>query len=111
MLITVLKSKIAYATVTDKNLFYVGSITIDEAILEQANLIENEQVHVVNLNNGQRLITYAIKGERGSNVIALNGAAARCAELGDVLYILSYAQIDPAKEQLAPVIIDLKHDI
>ena len=108
MLITVLKSKIAYATVTDKKLFYAGSIAIDEAIMEQVGLYENEKVQVVNLNNGERLETYVIKGERGSNIIALNGAAARKAEIDDQLFILSYAQIDPKNESLEPTLIDLR---
>ena len=109
MLITLLKSKVAYATVSSKNLFYVGSITIDQDIMDKANLLENEQVHVVNLNNGERLITYTIPGERGSGVIALNGAAARKAEVGDELFIISYIQIDPSREQWQPIIVDLKH--
>lgn len=111
MQITVLKSKIAYATLTHKNLFYVGSITIDEAIMEQANLIENERVQVVNCNNGERLETYVIKGKRNSGIFALNGAAARKAEIGDNLFIISYANIDPKTEKLEPIVIDLIHDI
>lgn len=109
MLITVLKSKIAYATLSSKNLFYVGSITIDEDIMEKANLRENEQVHVVNLNNGERLETYVIPGKRGSNIFALNGPAARKGEAGDQLFIISYAQIDPKSETLQPIVVDLKH--
>ena len=109
MLITVLKSKIAYATLTHKQLFYVGSITIDEDIIKKANLRENEKVQVVNLNNGERLETYVIKGLAGSNTFALNGPAARKAEIGDEIFILSYAQID-ANETLEPVVIDLKHN-
>ena len=109
MLITVLKSKIAYATITHKQLFYVGSITIDEDIMKKANLRENEKVQVVNLNNGERLETYVIKGLAGSKTFALNGPAARKAEIGDEIFILSYAQID-ANETLEPVVIDLKHD-
>lgn len=110
MQITVLKSKIAYATVTQKELFYVGSITIDEDIIKQANLRENEKVQVVNLNNGERLETYVIKGEAGSKVFSLNGAAARKAEVGDKLFIISYAIIDE-KETLTPVIVDLEHTL
>ena len=109
MFIQVLKSKISYATVSDKSLFYVGSITIDEAIMEKANLRENEKVHVVNLNNGERLETYVIRGKRYSNIIALNGPAARKAEVGDELFILSYATIDPQQETLIPLLVDLKH--
>lgn len=108
MLITVLKSKIAYATITQKELFYVGSITIDEEIMIKANLRENEKVQVVNLNNGERLETYVIKGKAGSRIFSLNGAAARKAEVGDKVFIISYAQID-FNEQLDPVIIDLEH--
>ena len=106
MLITVMKSKIAYATLTGKDLFYVGSITIDEDIMRQANLRENEKVQVVNLNNGERLETYVIKGAGGSKVFSLNGAAARRAEIGDQLFIISYAQIEPS-EHLEPIVIDL----
>lgn len=108
MLITVLKSKIAYATITETNLYYVGSITIDSDIMEKANIVENELVQVVNLNNGERLETYVIKGEAGSNVFALNGAAARKAEVGDEVFIISYAQVDPKVETLEPVLLDLK---
>ncbi len=109
MLITVMKSKIAYATITQKDLFYVGSITIDEAIMQRANLRENEKVQIVNLNNGERLETYVIKGKAGSGVFGLNGPAARKAEIGDPIFIIAYAQID-AKEHLEPVLVDLKHD-
>ncbi len=110
MLITVLKSKIAYATVTQKDLFYVGSISIDEEVMQQANLIENEQVQVVNLNNGERLETYVIKAKAGSKVFGLNGPAARKAEVGDRIFILSYAQIS-AGESINPVIIDMEHPL
>lgn len=109
MLITVLKSKIAYGTITGKNLFYVGSITIDEEIMQRANIRENEKVQVVNLNNGERLETYTIKGTAGSKIFSLNGAAARKAEIGDKIFIISYAMID-ASEQLKPIVIDLEHD-
>ncbi len=108
MLITTLKSKISYATVTQKELFYVGSITIDEQWMTAANIRENEKVQIVNLNNGERLETYVIKGEPGSKIIALNGAAARKAEHGDQLFIISYAQIDPEKEALEPIVIDCR---
>ena len=93
MLITVLKSKIAYAKVTQKELFYQGSITIDEAIMEQANICEHEKVQVVNLNNGERLETYVIKGKRDSKIFALNGPAARKAEIGDQIFIISYERV------------------
>src|SRR5580698_7539812 len=103
MLITVLKSKIAYGTITNKDLFYVGSITIDEDVMKQANIRENEKVQVVNLNNGERLETYAIKGKAGSRVFSLNGAAARKAEIGDKVFIITYAQIN-AEQHLQPII-------
>lgn len=109
MFIHVLKSKIAYAKLSHKDLFYVGSITIDEDIMEMANLIENEKVHVVNLNNGERLETYVIKGRRGSKIFALNGPAARKGEVGDEVFIISYAQIDPRNERLEPMVVDLKN--
>ncbi len=108
MLITVLKSKIAYATITNKELFYVGSITIDEEIMKRANIRENEKVQVVNLNNGERLETYAIKGKAGSKIFSLNGAAARKAEIGDKIFIICYATIDESNT-LEPIVIDLEH--
>lgn len=108
MIITVLKSKISYATVTHKDLYYVGSITIDEDIMDEANLRENEQVHIVNLNNGERLETYVIKGKRGSKVFGLNGPAARKAEIGDKIFIIAYCQID-ASEHLQPILVDLEN--
>lgn len=94
MNIEVVKSKIHKVSVTEANLQYVGSITIDEALMEAANLIENEKVQVVNINNGERLDTYVIKGERGSGVICLNGPAARKGAVGDVVIIIAYATID-----------------
>ncbi len=94
MMIEVVKSKIHKVTVTDANLQYVGSITVDEDLMDASNIIENEKVQVVNINNGERLETYVIKGERGSGMICLNGPAARKAELGDVIIIISYASID-----------------
>ncbi|MFO7789909.1 MAG: aspartate 1-decarboxylase [Bacteroidota bacterium] len=94
MFVEVVKSKIHKVTVTEANLQYVGSITIDEKLMEAANIIENEKVQVVNINNGERLETYAIKGERGSGVIAMNGPAARKATVGDVIIIISYASMD-----------------
>lgn len=94
MFIEVLKSKIHRVTVTEANLNYVGSITIDEDLMDAANLIENEKVQVVNINNGERLETYVIKGDRDSGVICLNGPAARKVALGDVVIIMSYATMD-----------------
>ena len=94
MLIEVCKSKIHKVTITEANLQYVGSITIDEDLMDGANLIENEKVQIVNINNGERLETYVIKGERGTGTICLNGPAARKAAVGDVVIIISYAQMD-----------------
>ena len=94
MNIEILKSKIHRATVTEANLNYVGSITIDETLMEAANLIENEKVQVLNANNGERLETYVIKGAKDSGVICLNGPAARKAAVGDVVVIISYASMD-----------------
>ena len=94
MLVNVLKSKIHRVTVTEANLDYIGSITIDEALMEASNIIENEQVDIYNISNGERFHTYAIKGERGSGVIGLNGAAAHKAELGNLIIIASYAMMD-----------------
>ena len=90
MMRNMMKSKIHRATVTEANLNYVGSITIDEALMEAADLWENEKVQVVNINNGARLETYVIPGPRGSGVICLNGAAARLAHPGDKVIIISY---------------------
>jgi len=94
MQIEVLKSKIHRAVITEANLNYVGSITIDEDLLEAANMIENEKVQVVNVNNGERIETYIIKGNRGSGIICLNGPAARRGMVGDVVVIISYAAMD-----------------
>jgi aspartate 1-decarboxylase len=94
MLIEVVKSKIHNVSVTEANLNYIGSITIDEDLMEASNIIENEKVQVVNINNGERLETYVIKGERGSGSICLNGAAARKVAVGDVVIIISYASIE-----------------
>ena len=97
MLITMFKSKIHRATVTEANLNYVGSITIDEALMEASNLLEGEKVQVVNNNNGERLETYVIRGERDSGIICLNGAAARKAQPGDILIIIAYAMMTPGE--------------
>jgi len=94
MFIEVCKSKIHRATVTGADLQYVGSITIDEDLMDAANLVENEKVQIVNINNGERLETYVIRGERGSGEICLNGPAARKVAVGDVIIIISYAMID-----------------
>jgi aspartate 1-decarboxylase len=94
MLIEVVKSKIHKVSITGANLHYIGSITIDEDLMNAANIIENEKVQVLNLNNGERLETYVIKGTRGSGDICLNGAAARMAIVGDIIIIMSYATLD-----------------
>jgi aspartate 1-decarboxylase len=94
MQIQILKSKIHRVTVTEADLNYIGSITIDEELLEAANMIPNEKVYIVNNCSGARFETYIIKGERGSGVICLNGAAARMAHKGDVIIIMSYAIMD-----------------
>lgn len=94
MLIEVLKSKLHCVKVTEANLNYMGSITIDEDLMDAANLISGEKVHIVDNNNGERFETYIIKGERGSGCICLNGAAARRVQVGDVIIIMSYAQMD-----------------
>ncbi len=94
MNIEVVKSKIHKVSVTEANLQYVGSITIDENLMDAANIIENEKVQVVNINNGERLETYVIKGERGAGQICLNGPAARKVAVGDVVIIISYASLD-----------------
>ena len=89
MLVTVLKSKIHCARVTEANLNYMGSITIDEDLMDAAGMLEGEQVHIVNNNNGERFVTYIIKGERGSGSICLNGAAARLVQPDDVVIIMA----------------------
>ena len=93
MIIEVLKSKIHRVTVTDCELNYIGSITIDESLIEAANMIVGEKVQVVNINNGERLETYIIKGKRGSGEITLNGPAARKVQKGDKVIIISYARM------------------
>jgi aspartate 1-decarboxylase len=95
MQIEILKSKIHRVSVTEANINYIGSITIDENLMDAASLIEYEKVHVVNVSNGERFITYVIKGKRGSGIICLNGAAARKTAIGDIVIILSYAIMSP----------------
>jgi aspartate 1-decarboxylase len=90
---TLLKSKIHRATTTHCELHYEGSCAIDEDLLDAANLVENEQVHIWNINNGERFVTYAIKGERGSGMISVNGSAARRAAVGDLIIIAAFGQI------------------
>ena len=94
MIIEVLKSKVHRAVITEANLNYIGSLTLDADLMDAANMIEFEKIHVVNVNNGERLETYLIKGERGSGVVCLNGAAARRGAAGDVVIIISYASMD-----------------
>ena len=94
-MIELLKSKLHCVTVTEANLNYMGSITIDEDLMDAAGMIEGEQVHIVNNNNGERFVTYIIKGERGKGQICLNGAAARLVQPDDVVIIMAYAQMTP----------------
>ena len=106
MLVTVLKSKIHCARVTEANLNYMGSIIIDEDLMDAAGMLEGEQVHIVNNNNGERFITYIIKGERGSGAICLNGAAARLVQPDDVVIIMAYAQMTPEEvKEFKPAVI------
>jgi aspartate 1-decarboxylase len=94
MLIEVLKSKIHRVTITEANLHYVGSLTLDADLMAAANMIEGEKVQIVNVNNGERIETYLIKGKAGSGVVCLNGPAARRGAVGDLVVIISYAQMD-----------------
>jgi aspartate 1-decarboxylase len=106
MHIELLKSKIHRAVITEANLNYIGSITIDEDLMEAANIIENEKVQVVNINNGERLETYVIKGKRGSGICCLNGPAARKAVVGDIVVIISYGSMDfEDAKQFKPTIV------
>ena len=95
MLIEMMKSKIHRVTVTEANLNYIGSITVDSALLKAANILEGERVFIVDNNNGERFDTYTIAGEEGSGVVCLNGAAARKVQPGDVVIIMAYAQMTP----------------
>ena len=94
---TMMKGKIHRATVTDANLAYEGSITLDPVLMELADVLPHEQVHVYDVNNGNRLVTYAIEGERGAGGVCLNGAAARLVSIGDLVIIVSYAEVDDAE--------------
>lgn len=106
MQIELLKSKIHQVTVTEANLAYVGSITIDETLMEAANLIENEKVQVLDINNGERFETYVIKGAKDSGVICLNGPAARKVQVGDVVVIISYCTMEfEAAKKFKPTVI------
>lgn len=111
MFIEVLKSKLAHATITEAELFYEGSITVDENLMKAANLLPHEKVDVLNLNNGSRIQTYVIKGKAGSGQVCLNGPAARCGLVGDRIIILSYAMVDQSEaESFVPTIVLLDHD-
>lgn len=99
MEITMLKSKIHRAVVTQADLDYVGSVTIDTSLLEEAGILEYEKVQIVDINNGNRFETYTIAGERGSGIICLNGAAAKCVEVGDKVIIMAYATMTPDEAQ------------
>ncbi len=106
-----LKSKIHRATVTDCDLHYIGSITIDADLLEQADILEHELVHVLDIDNGARFETYTIAGARGSGVVQINGAAARLVERGDKVIVVSYAQYDEAElEHYEPVVVHVDED-
>jgi aspartate 1-decarboxylase len=110
MLIEVLKSKIHRATVTDKNINYEGSITVDEILLQKAGIYEGEKVHIYNINNGIRFETYVIKGKKNSGEICINGAAARLAEIGDIIIIASYGLIDEKDiKKFKPKIVKIKN--
>lgn len=97
MLIELVKSKIHQVKVTEANLHYVGSITIDEDLMDASNIYEHEKVQIVNINNGERIETYVIKGERGTGEICLNGPAARKVAVGDIVIIMAYALMEPAE--------------
>lgn len=106
MMVEVLKSKIHRVRVTQAELNYVGSITIDEDLMDAANIIANEKVQIVNNNNGARFETYVIKGERGSGTVCLNGAAARLVQVGDIIIVISYALMEFEKaKQHTPVLL------
>jgi aspartate 1-decarboxylase len=106
---TMLKSKIHRATVTDCDLHYVGSITIDADLLEAADILEHEQVHVVDVDNGARFETYTIAGERGSGTVQVNGAAARLVHRGDTVIVISYGQYDRAElREYEPVVVHVE---
>ncbi len=111
MNLTMLKGKIHRATVVQAELNYVGSITIDEDLLDAAGILEYEMVQIVDVNNGARFETYTIAGERGSGMICLNGAAARCAEVGDKVIIMAYCQVDSKEaKELKPKVVFVEED-
>ena len=111
MQITLMKSKIHRVKVTQAELNYVGSITIDEDLMDAAGLIENEQVHIVNNNNGERFVTYVIKGERSSGMICLNGAAARRVQIGDIIIIIAYGSLSQEEaKSFKPMVVFPDHN-
>ena len=111
MQVTMLKSKIHRATVVQAELDYVGSITVDEELLEKSGIREYEKVHIVDVNNGSRFETYTIAGERGSGMICLNGAAARCVSTGDKIIIMAYAQMEEKEaDEHRPTVIFVDDD-
>ncbi|MFJ8153489.1 aspartate 1-decarboxylase [Streptomyces sp. NPDC094468] len=111
MLRTLIKSKIHRATVTQADLHYVGSVTIDADLLDAADLLPGELVHIVDISNGARLETYVIEGERGSGVVGINGAAAHLVHPGDLVIIISYAQVtDVEARTLRPRVVHVDHD-
>ncbi|MCR4943624.1 MAG: aspartate 1-decarboxylase [Clostridium sp.] len=111
MNLTMLKGKIHRATVVQAELNYVGSITIDEDLLDAAGILEYEKVHIVDVNNGARFETYTIAGERGSGMICLNGAAARCSEVGDKVIIMAYCEVDNEEaKELKPKVVFVEED-
>ena len=106
MQIEILKSKVHRVVITEANLNYVGSLTLDESLMDAANMIEYEKIQVVNVNNGSRIETYLIKGERGSGICCLNGPAARQGAVGDVVIVISYATMDfEAAKKFLPTVI------
>ncbi|SOD64175.1 L-aspartate 1-decarboxylase [Streptomyces zhaozhouensis] len=111
MLRTMFKSKIHRATVTEADLHYVGSVTIDADLMDAADLLPGEQVHIVDIDNGNRLETYVIEGRRGSGVIGINGAAAHLVKPGDLVILISYAQVDDAEARaLRPSVVHVDAD-
>ena len=111
MTVTMLAGKIHRATVTQADLDYVGSVTIDEDLLDAAHILEYQRVEIANLANGERFATYTIAGERGSGIICLNGAAAHCATPGDKIIIMAYAELEPAEAKTAkPVVVFVDDD-
>ncbi|MFT8313789.1 MAG: aspartate 1-decarboxylase [Clostridium sp.] len=111
MKLSMLKSKIHRATVTEAKLNYVGSITIDSKLMKEANIIEYEKIQVVNINNGSRIETYVIAGESGSGVICLNGAAARYAQAGDKVILMTYCEMEEEEAKLhKPIVVFVKED-